>query len=772
MSELPMTNHNEVILRGAINTIASQVKPCTPWTFVSKVPAELLADKDKFDAWRKRPASEHLVYTGYEAVNCGMRVSKNKNNPVRRMHAIVVDYDAINNDEACATVLDRCPADLRPTWFSRTFSPGHARLVYMFEAPLCVEVGPLLKEFLKIAYNELQVKKLLAGPEDGAFMDPARHYDVGRDWKKLGDFKLSTNMLNYWLVQAAKKTHWDEIGEIVIPIEKVAAEVERQFPGRWQGAFEVGARGVVFFNPNSTNPTAAIVTEAGMICFSEDQLFHPWSKIFGGSFIRQFQQDKIGAAVKNVWYDGRYYYLKSTYGVWEPHSKEDFIARLKVRHGIDAGKGRGEVSSEMDQTLVYVQENRRVSGVVPRVYDKSELLYFNGRRFLNCAAVDPIIPADTPQEWGVNFPWIAEFLDTAFDRALVPCVTKGKPPQPADVILHAWTKRFYGSALGGELDKGQALFLAGGVDRGKTLLSTRIIGGLLGGLSDASDFLNSSTSFNKELLEVGLWCIDDGVASQDPQAHQKFSDMVKRAVANPFFSYHAKYRDAQRVAWHGRVVTTLNDDASSIRILPNLDTSIEDKIIVLKFAEGRREFPDAKEMNNILARELPFYARWLIDHQPPPELYGDKRFGVNSYIDESLRVKSLHAGGVSDLMELIDLWIKRCRPMEKHGKEWKGNASEWFAEASLDEGLRPLVSKFTVRSLGKKFVEASRIPGSRISVVPHHEGNLYAINLDAGAPPAVYAGPQASFPEKVLGEGLGPRKPASCSNVASNCATN
>lgn len=728
-----MNNH---MLLGLKNTTATQCFEVEPWNYEVSAPAEVMADKAKFSAWRSKPTTEWLVFSGSEGVNPAIRVSKQ--NPLTKLRAIIADFDALVTDNEIATVFDRCPADLRPTWVSRTFSNG-ARLLWMFEEPIALEVADLAKEFMRVAHRELKVLKIFAGCDEPAFTDLAKYYDRGRDWKKLGDYKLSTNLLNYWLVEASKKTKWAEHAEITIPIEAVAEEVEKQFPGRWEGPFEVGRRGVVFFDPNATNNTSAIVTEAGMICFSSDQLFWPWSKIFGGSFIRQFQQDKIGGAVSNTWYDGKLYYRRSTYsGAWEGHTKEDTSIHLAVTHGIDAGKDRGACASELQQTLEFIHSRRRVAGLLPRVYCKDELIMANGHRYLNCATVKPLTPVDTKVEWGDNFPWLANFLDTCFDDAPVPCVTPGKKAMPAKSVYLAWLQRFYASGLAGKLLKGQAMFLAGGVGKGKSLLSAKICGTLMGGHADASHFLMSDSNFNKELLEVALWNIDDAVAANDPQAHQKFSEMVKRAVANPFFTYRAMYRDGLKTEWHGRVLCTLNDDASSIRILPNLDSSIEDKIIVLAFAEGKRDFPDWGELDEIVSRELPYFARWLLDWTPPAEIHGDKRFGTNAYIHDGLRVKSLHAGGVSDLLELIDLWLRRngaeLRDRFKTGK-WVGSSSAWLAEMSTDDALRPLVSKFTAKQVGKKFVEASRIRGSGVSIEDEGTkfGNLYSIDLSSEA---------------------------------------
>jgi hypothetical protein len=344
-------------------------------------------------------------------------------------------------------------------------------------------------------------------------------------------------------------------------------------------------------------------------------------------------------------------------------------------------------------------------------------------------------PADVAQTWGENFPWLAQFLDTGWDDNLVPCVVQNKPAQPPKKIFLAWFKRTYLTALQGNMHKGHALFIVGKVGLGKTLLSTKIVGGAMGGGSEAADFLLGSSDFNKELAHVGVWNIDDGKANSDPKSHQKFADMIKRAVANPSMSYHGKNKDQQRVEWNGRVIVTLNDDVSSIGMIPDIDTGLEDKIIVLKFSDKSRTFPPKAQLEAIIQAELPYFLRWLVDWEVPAELIGEHRFGINAYIHEETRVAALHSGGVRDLLEIIELWIKRSRPFETIGPMWTGTASEWLASVMSDDAMRPLVSKYTARMLGRKFTDASKIRDSGVEVVQSGykaNGNRYRIRLDRG----------------------------------------
>jgi hypothetical protein len=182
--------------------------------------------------------------------------------------------------------------------------------------------------------------------------------------------------------------------------------------------------------------------------------------------------------------------------------------------------------------------------------------------------------------------------------------------------------------------------------------------------------LSGGTIFNRELIEVPLWCIDDGTLNSDPSSHQKFSELIKRTVANPFFSYHPKFHDQQRAEWRGRVMVTLNADATSVRMIPNLDASLEDKIIVLKFADQKMTFP--ADIEAIIARELPFFLRWLVDWEMPVHIAGENRFGIKAFIHEDIRAAAIHSGDAGDVLEMIESWIRRCPPKRPMGRAGMG----------------------------------------------------------------------------------------------------
>ena len=207
-----------------------------------------------------------------------------------------------------------------PNWISRTFSDG-VRLVWFFEQPLPMDNPELVKPFLKIAAAELGVKTIFPSWDEGALYDPSHIYEVGRGWRLVAASPISTYRLHDMCVRASEKVRWDREGTR-IPLEVIADEVEQRWPGAWPGDFEVGARGPVFWDGGS-NPTSVIVQENGCVCFSRDKVFYTWRDIFGPKFVEKFEQDRIGAAASEAYYDGQKYWLKSERGIWQPHGKDD-----------------------------------------------------------------------------------------------------------------------------------------------------------------------------------------------------------------------------------------------------------------------------------------------------------------------------------------------------------------------------------------------------------------------------------------------------------------
>lgn len=697
------------ILLGVDNDRATLTKPCEPWLFQANTPPELIGDKPKWLVWRALPSTEHLLYTPGVGINPNIRANS-KTNVIRKLSALVADYDSLVSEVIEDHALKNMRSDLKPTWMSTTFSGGR-RLVWIFESSIVFD-AVLAKNFYHIAARETLWEKIFSGPDRNGWSDPYRIFDVGHSWRQLSDKPIPTNVLHLWLTEAAKGVDWTKLGEIVIPLEEVEAEVHRQFPGQWSGSFSEGARGPVFWDGGG-NPSSCILRTNGVTCFSREKLFFSWSEILGAAFVRKFQADRVGAAVTSTWWDGRNYFCKDD-AQWWTHTTETVKRAMKVDHGLDDGKGRGETCSEVDRALRFVEKHRRVAGAVPIVFNPDDIVHINGQKFLNTSHVKPMQPADERQEWAVNFAWIAAFLEARF-------LSNERP------YLLAWFQRAYVGALSGNPMRCQALFLVGGVNLGKTLFSNKIVGGALGGFADASSHIAKGSEFNKELGETGLLCIDDGEVATDAEAHRRWTESVKKVVSNPVFTWRAMRRDPQTIPLNAKLIATLNDDSFSVQMIPDLALSVEEKIMVLRFHDDPFSFQPNHVQEPVIESELPFFLRWLVDWSPPPEVIGDSRLGVKSFINEDLRAKALHSGGVGDLLELVGIFLKSIPPEDG---DWIGTASDFYSQATRWDDTKMLVSKYSPRVIGRRFSEASRIRDSGISLADENKkrGNSYRIS--------------------------------------------
>lgn len=653
-----------------------------PWDATSKRPR--LANKDEFREWIKASSTQHYFYSGFEGINQSARIGKE--NPPYRMHGLVADYDGKSTDaEIDALLAKNALREFRPTWISHTFSGG-VRLIWEFEEPIfCYNAG-LTKELLKRLKVELKCAKLLNGLDEGVFTKPDQYYELGTEWRRYSDVRISKKTLGLWIFQAGSKTKWSVEGT-EIPIELIAAEVESQYPGKWQGDFAEGARGPRFWDPSGDNETAAIVRSSGMQCFTGDRPFVPWATILGHSFTRGFEADRIATATDGIYYDNRHYWQRDDKEAWYSGNLESLQLHLRVKAGLSRDPGN-ETSSEVDKAVYHIQRQNRVIAALPFVHRPKGLHREPDGLYLNTSNLSVCAPADGIQSWGEDFPWMASYFKGFFSSE-----------EQLDFFL-AWLQRFYKTAYERNLQPGHAVFIAGKVNQGKTLLGTKIIGPMLGGAADATSYLLGESSWNSFLFERAVWNVDDPKPGRDPRMHAVYSASIKKHVANQEFDFQQKFRDGGRVTWTGRPIITLNDDEVSLGMLPEMDISIMDKIDLFRAADRKFDF---RGCEGHIRKELPFFCRWLLDWTAPEKTIGESRYGVKEYHEASM-LEAAHEGGkYHEFKEIIDAFLIDWFRGDKSKAEtaWKGPATRLFLDMMSVETLKEVVRKMTPALLGR-----------------------------------------------------------------------
>jgi len=553
------------------------------------------------------------------------------------------------------------------------------------------------------------------------------YYELGRDWQHVSSDTVPLNLLWQWMFESSEKVNFRSGGNVVIPIEELSQAVAKKFPGKWQGEFAFGARGVRFWDTEADNPTATVVRESGMQCFTGTQGFVFWAEIFGSAFVEKFKADRVGEVVKDWAYDGRNYWTKMR-GNWEPSNREDFRLYLRTEKHLSVRMGGKENASEVDQVVHAVNQQKRVSAVLPRVYTPDDVYWVDKIPYLNTCTRRCIEPCTkTKLKWGAGFPWLAKFFKNYFD-----------PPEQYAYFM-AWLKRFYEKSYLLSPELGQTLFIGGAPGVGKTFLSTVVLSKMMGGSQDASSFVVEGNSrFSSHIFSVGVLTIDDAMANTSNSFHEKFTNWVKSLAANNKFSFEQKYGTPAQTEWSGRLIVTCNLDPNSTRILPSLTSSDADKICFFKANSSGAVFESNKKMNDIVDAELPFLCRWLLEWRVPKHVISTSRFGVKGYHDESMTQAARMSDVNNEFSELLDLWRVRWYCTNKPATMWTGTAAELFSQLVTQPDLEQLARPYTnVRGFGRRLSNLSSTQPEIVAALPSGRTRAWEINCHPDLLPEV-----------------------------------
>jgi hypothetical protein len=413
--------------------------------------------------------------------------------------------------------------------------------------------------------------------------------------------------------------------------------------------------------------------------------------------------------IDDIFYDGKAYFMRSNDGVWRYEMTSVLTSVLKTR-GFSDRAPKGATASDLDGAKAKIREERRVDGAGPKLFSKHEVWVEGGRRFLNTASVEVMPAAPTAGKWGEHFPRYAEVLDNTFVR-----------PQYKNCFL-SWFKRFYESAEAGELELGQALVLVGPVQCFKTFVIEKILAPAMGGYADLSSIVaGESNGFNSELFHSPLAVIDDSKAAESESAINRYASAIKKLVAHGRHKYHEKFVTPIMVEWKGRVVIAANDDAVSIKSVPALDISNEDKLIVLAMKTWE-DNPGPNTYKGVETTELPHLLAWLKEFRIP-EMFDrpNDRYGIQSIVAAEIRDKIEAASRSAELRDTIIAWWRR-RDVDVQKTPWEGTTVDLHQafNDSFDNGS--LSREWSVRALGHRLAQLSNVSGSGVSIIQRRYG--------------------------------------------------
>jgi hypothetical protein len=197
-------------------------------------------------------------------------------------------------------------------------------------------------------------------------------------------------------------------------------------------------------------------------------------------------------------------------------------------------------------------------------------------------------------------------------------------------------------------------------------------------VSDVSDYFVEGSQFNSTIFNNVTWALDDSTILGERGAHEKFSGLVKKVVANPSFPYDAKWGYKGSVPFNGRFICTMNDGPASIRILPDTDQDLLDKVIFLRTGRVPAKMCGSEEANlERVTAELPAFLRWLTntDHADWVSCK-DERCGIDSWHEPSILSEAKSESRSGSLGEILDMWRESCAASGKDKGHWEGTSAQ------------------------------------------------------------------------------------------------
>jgi hypothetical protein len=361
------------------------------------------------------------------------------------------------------------------------------------------------------------------------------------------------------------------------------------------------------------------------------------------------------------------YWMQNSRSEWIPVT-ETSVRRFLKSH-FSAKPIEGEPLSALDRQLNEIQSHHDIHYSGPLAGASKGLREFQGKRIL--VTDSPVIIAPSAGPW----PTFRQVLENLF---------VGEDGIEQLVYLFGWLKFAREALYTGKGIPGQLLAIAGPRSCGKSLLQ-ELITLLLGGRSAKPHaWMMGATDFNGDLFGGEHLVIEDEAASYDLRTRRVFGTRIKELTVNRVQRMHAKHRQALYLDPFWRVSLTVNDEDENLTILPPLDESIADKIILLRAYMKPMPMPTGsigsrEHFMQTLIGELPAFCAYLEDWQVPAA-YTSERFGITHFHHPALIETIDSFAPEARMLQIIELGILAERA------EWTGSSVELERELTEKDG--------------------------------------------------------------------------------------
>lgn len=344
----------------------------------------------------------------------------------------------------------------------------------------------------------------------------------------------------------------------------------------------------------------------------------------------------------NIWYEegcGYQVWDGSSYVEMNENGLRAYLKTLDI-----CSKAVGN-ASQMDHVLTQIRMRKHVKYVGELAGKSAGLHTENGRSMLIIGAPELIAP-DASVDWSL----LREFIEGLLGLGAGVQVR----------YFYSWLKIALKAVEKRQWAPGQVVAFAGPVNCGKTLLQT-IIGLLLGGrVGNPFAYISDATSFNRDLFRCETLNMGDEISSTDIRTRRKIGARFRQMTVNQDQPCHGKGREGLTLRPQWRICISLNDEPENLMVLPPIDSTIEDKIMLFR-VQRPEVLDDANRWTNnrevdwqAIRRGLPGLVAFLHAWEIPADIR-EGRCGVKAYHDPDLMVALSELSPEARLLDLIDM---------------------------------------------------------------------------------------------------------------------
>ena len=164
--------------------------------------------------------------------------------------------------------------------------------------------------------------------------------------------------------------------------------------------------------------------------------------------------------------------------------------------------------------------------------------------------------------------------------------------------------------------------------------------------------------------------------------------------------------------WNGRFLCTHNDDPASIAMLPERNENTTDKLMFFRTQEIKGPWATEDELDEIFEKELPYFARGLMDYCPPPGVLDNSRVGVKSYFDPKVLEMSCQQQPQYNFHEILQTWLT-----ESDKEEFLGTVADLLGDMTNSPSVGKLATDYKPYFAHKHLTALTRSPGSGVTKI-------------------------------------------------------